>query len=135
MTDDLLQRAADAQKNAYAPYSNFAVGACLRGADGGLYAGCNVENRAYPNGTCAEAGAIAAMVLAGETRITEILVLGPDDAHLCTPCGGCRQRLQEFADADTPVSIHGPGGLLLSTTLGALLPYAFDYRKQSHVRQ
>jgi cytidine deaminase len=123
---DLLERATEARDNAYAPYSNFSVGACLRGAKGGLYAGCNVENSAYPCGTCAESGAIAAMVLAGESQIKEILVIGPDDEHLCTPCGGCRQRLHEFADAATPVYIHSPGGLQLSTTLGQLLPHSFE---------
>jgi len=129
MIQDLLERATEARNNAYAPYSQFSVGACLRGANGGLYAGCNVENSAYPSGSCAETGAIAAMVLAGEYRITEILVLGPDDEHLCAPCGGCRQRLQEFADAATPVHVYGPGGLLLSTTLGQLLPNSFVLRK------
>lgn len=125
MIQDLLERATEARNNAYAPYSKFSVGACLRGAKGGLHAGCNVENSAFPNGTCAETGAIAAMVLAGESRICELLVLGPDDEHLCAPCGGCRQRLHEFADAAMPVHIYGPGGLQLSTTLGQLMPYSF----------
>jgi len=125
MIKELLERATEARNNAYAPYSTFSVGACLLGVKGGLYAGCNVENSAYPNGTCAEAGAIAAMVLAGESRIKEILVLGPDDDNLCAPCGSCRQRLHEFADAATPVHIFGSAGLQLSTTLGQLLPYSF----------
>lgn len=128
MIQDMLERATEARNNAYAPYSKFSVGACLRGAMGGLFAGCNVENCAYPSGTCAETGAIAAMILAGESRISEILVLGPDDNHLCAPCGSCRQRLHEFADAATPVYIYGPGGLQLSTTLGQLLPYSFVLR-------
>lgn len=128
MIKDLLERATEARNNAYAPYSKFPVGTCLRGAKGGLFAGCNVENSAYPCGTCAETGAIAAMVLAGESRINEILVVGPDDEHLCAPCGSCRQRLHEFADAATPVHIYGPGGLQLSTTLGQLLPYSFEFR-------
>lgn len=124
MIDDMLARAVAAQANAYAPYSHFRVGACLRGEDGSLYAGCNVENSAYPNGQCAEAGALSALVLAGERRIAEILVVGPDDT-LCSPCGSCRQRLSELAAADTPVHLCGPAGVLMSTTLGELLPYAF----------
>ncbi len=126
MIQDLLERATEARNKAYAPYSRFSVGACLRGAKGGLFAGCNVENCAYPSGSCAETGAIAAMVLAGESRISEILVIGPDDEHLCAPCGSCRQRLHEFADAATPVYIYGPAGLQLNTTLGQLLPYSFE---------
>ncbi len=129
MIDDLLERALAAQANAYAPYSRFQVGACLRGSNGELYAGCNVENSAYPNGQCAEAGALSALVLAGERRIAEILVVGPD-ATLCTPCGSCRQRLSELAAAATPVHICGPSGVLLSTTLGELLPYPFGGAKQ-----
>jgi cytidine deaminase len=96
----------------------------VRGVGGGLYAGCNIENAAYPLGQCAEAGAIAAMLLDGETRIAEVVVLGPGEA-LCTPCGGCRQRLREFAGPAVPVHICGPAGVQLSTTLGALLPHAF----------
>ncbi len=125
MTDSLLNLALNARSQAYAPYSRFSVGASLRGAEGGMYAGCNVENGAYPNSQCAEAGAIAAMIVAGERRIAEVVIVGPEGT-LCTPCGSCRQRLHEFADADTPVHIGDSTGIQLSTTLGELLPFAFN---------
>lgn len=117
-----LARAAQAQ--AYAPYSRFQVGACVRTASGRLFAGCNVENAAYPQGQCAEAGAIAAMVAAGERRIVEVVVVGPGEA-LCTPCGGCRQRLNEFAAPKTPIHVCGSEGVRRTVTLGELLPYSF----------
>ncbi len=82
--------------------------------------GCNVENAAYPQGSCAEAGAIAAMALVGERRIAEILVIGDGEA-LCTPCGGCRQRIREFADPSTAIHIAGPEGVRASFTLGELV--------------
>jgi cytidine deaminase len=121
---ELFLAAKAAQANAYAPYSRFKVGAALRSQSGAIYSGCNVENAAYPQGTCAEAGAIAAMALAGKRRIVEILVIGDGEA-LCTPCGGCRQRIREFADAATPIHIAGPEGLRASFTLGELLPQSF----------
>ncbi|MCA1998960.1 MAG: cytidine deaminase, partial [Hyphomicrobiales bacterium] len=102
----LFEAAKAAQAQAYVPYSRFPVGAAIRADDGRVYAGVNVENAAYPLGTCAEAGAIAAMVLGGGRRIEAILVLGPGEA-LCTPCGGCRQRIREFAAPDCPVLIAG----------------------------
>ena len=122
--DALFEGARAAQAHAYAPYSRFRVGAALRDANGGIHAGCNVENAAYPIGTCAEAGAIAAMILAGETRIAEILVVG-DGAALVTPCGGCRQRIREFACADTPVHVAGPDGVRRTFRLEDLLPLSF----------
>jgi len=117
----LFAAAKAAQANAYAPYSRFKVGAALRAPDGAIYSGCNVENAAYPQGACAEAGAIAAMALAGKRRIAEILVVGDGEA-LCTPCGGCRQRIREFAAPDTPIHIAGPEGIRKSFTLDELLP-------------
>ena len=102
---ELFAAARAAQANAYAPYSRFQVGAALRTRNGAVYSGCNVENAAYPQGSCAEAGAIAAMALAGERRIAEILVVGDGDG-LCTPCGGCRQRIREFADNATTAATH-----------------------------
>ena len=124
----LAQRA---MANAHAPYSNFQVGAVVRGASGTLYAGCNVENAAYPEGCCAETAAIAAMVTAGENRLTEAAVIGAG-AELVTPCGGCRQRLREFADEQTPVHVCGPDGLRRTFTLGELLPNSFG---PGHVRR
>jgi cytidine deaminase len=121
---DIVAAARAAMKNAYAPYSRFKVGAAVRGESGRLYAGCNVENAAYPQGWCAEASAIAAMVMAGETRIVEAAVMGGGEAP-CTPCGGCRQKLHEFAGGDLPIHVCGPEGLRRTVTLGELLPLAF----------
>jgi cytidine deaminase len=122
--DDMIALARATQQKAYAPYSNFNVGACLRTEDGSLHAGANVENAAYPQGQCAEASAIGAMIAAGARKIAEVVVIGDGDG-LCTPCGGCRQRLNEFATPDTPVHICGPEGLRKTFTLGELLPGAF----------
>lgn len=126
MTDitDMLVAANAARANAHAPYSNFAVGACLRGKSGRLYAGCNVENAAYPQGQCAEQTAIGVMVAAGEKSIAAVLVVA-DGPELISPCGGCRQRLREFAGADTPVYLCNPDGLRRTLTLGELLPLSF----------
>ncbi len=121
---DIVAAARAAMKNAYAPYSHFKVGAAVRGESGQLYAGCNVENAAYPQGWCAEASAIAAMVMAGETRIVEVAVMGGGETP-CTPCGGCRQKLHEFAGGDLPIHVCGPEGLRRTVTLGELLPLAF----------
>ena len=124
MLDDMIVLARATKRKAYAPYSNFNVGACLRAEDGSLHAGANVENAAYPQGQCAEASAIGAMIAAGARKIVEVVVMGDGDG-LCTPCGGCRQRLNEFATPDTPVHICGPEGLRKTFTLGELLPGAF----------
>ena len=124
MLDDMIVLARATKQKAYTPYSNFNVGACLRAEDGSLHAGANVENVAYPEGQCAEASAIGAMIAAGARKIVEVVVMGDGDG-LCTPCGGCRQRLNEFATPDTPVHICGPEGLRKTFTLGELLPHAF----------
>jgi len=121
---DMLEMARAAMARAYAPYSRFPVGAVVRGESGALYAGCNVENAAFPLGSCAEASAISAMVMAGERRILEVLVIGKG-AALVSPCGGCRQRLHEFADDTTPVHICDSDGLRRTVTLGELLPLSF----------
>ena len=121
----LLQAAKDVRDRAYAPYSRFKVGAAIRGASGAVYQGCNVENVAYPEGTCAEAGAIAAMVAAGEKDIAAIAIAG-SAAEPCFPCGACRQRIREFADGATRVIVGGTlGSERIDTTLDALLPHAF----------
>jgi len=122
--DDLLTLARAMRDRAYAPYSTFHVGAALRAEDGTIHGGCNVENAAYPQGWCAEASAIAAMIGAGQRRIVEALVIGGGEA-LCTPCGGCRQKLREFAGDDLPIHVCGPEGLRRTLTLGALLPLSF----------
>ena len=121
---DLLEAALAARANAHAPYSGFKVGAAIRCPDGSVFAGCNVENVAYPQGTCAEAGAIAAMVAAGQRTIAEVLVVAAGPLTIA-PCGGCRQKLAEFAASETPVVLAGPDGERGRTTVGALLPGAF----------
>ncbi|MRG73113.1 cytidine deaminase [Alphaproteobacteria bacterium HT1-32] len=122
--DDLIQAAREAMAKSYSPYSGFQVGAAVRGESGAVYAGCNVENAAYPQGWCAEATAIAAMVMAGERQIREVCVIGPGDA-LVTPCGGCRQKIREFAGQETAIHICGPEGHRRSFTLAELLPESF----------
>jgi cytidine deaminase len=112
------------RENAHAPYSNFKVGAAIRGASGKVYGGCNVENVAYPEGTCAEAGAIAAMVAAGETKLTEVFVIAGAPMPV-PPCGGCRQKLAEFGANDVTVTMATTGGAEKMTTIGDLLPGAF----------
>ena len=120
----LLEAATKVREHAYAPYSHFKVGAAIRAASGRVYTGCNVENVAYPEGTCAEAGAIAAMVAAGETRIIEVLVIADSPAPV-PPCGGCRQKLAEFAAPETQVTLATTDGKTQLTTVAALLPGSF----------
>jgi len=127
-TDDLLQAALAARTHAHAPYSGFKVGAALRATDGSIHAGCNVENAAFPQGQCAEATAIGVMIAGGATRIAEILVVA-DGPETVSPCGGCRQRLVEFADPATPVHLAGPEGVRVTVSLGELLPRAFGWRQ------
>jgi cytidine deaminase len=122
--DELFDAARKAQGQAYAPYSRFRVGAAIRGASGRIHAGCNVENAAYPVGTCAEAGALAAMLLAGDRAIAEILVFA-EGPEFCTPCGACRQRLREFGAATMAIHVAGPEGVRARFTLAELLPHAF----------
>jgi len=121
---DLLKAARQVRERAYAPYSNFKVGAAIRGASGQIYQGCNVENVAYPEGTCAEAGAIAAMIAAGETQLTAVCVIADSPAPT-PPCGGCRQKLAEFGAPATPVLLASVAGALDQTSIGELLPGRF----------
>jgi cytidine deaminase len=120
----LFDHAVAALEKAYAPYSGYAVGAAVQDENGRVHAGCNVENAAYPVGTCAEAGAIAAMAAAGGRRIAAILVVA-GGGELVTPCGACRQRIREFGIDRTPVHLADPGGIRRTITLGELLPLAF----------
>ena len=113
------------RENAHAPYSNFKVGAAIKTASGTVYQGCNVENVAYPEGICAEAGAIAAMCAAGERAIAEVYVIAGSDEPV-PPCGGCRQKIAEFAGGDVVVTRATVGGKELAMTVGELLPGAFD---------
>ena len=120
----LLEAARDARKKAYAPYSRFLVGAAILDDQGKLHKGCNVENAAYPQGTCAEAGAIAAMILAEGRQIKAIAVVG-ESADPVTPCGGCRQKIREFAAPTTPILIGDLKVLRLRQTLVELFPHSF----------
>jgi cytidine deaminase len=122
----LHKAASDARKKSYSPYSNFKVGAALLGADGNIYAAANVENAAYPQSQCAEASAIGVMVAAGCTEIKEVLVLaeapGPDPV---SPCGGCRQRLNEFAAPEVVIHMANEQGVQGTIKMGELLPHSF----------
>jgi cytidine deaminase len=120
----LIDAARCAREQAYAPYSRFAVGAALLDEQGRIHAGCNVENAAYPQGLCAEAVALGHLVLAGGTRVLAAVVAG-DAAQPLTPCGGCRQKLREFAAADAPVWSADSQGVTARHTLGELLPASF----------
>lgn len=120
----LLAAARAARERAYAPYSRFQVGAALLDEQGRIHPGCNVENAAYPQGVCAEAGALSALVLAGGRRVVAAVVVGEGDEP-CTPCGGCRQKLREFAAPDTPVLVADASGLRRRYTLAQLLPDSF----------
>jgi cytidine deaminase len=124
LIEDMHSLAKTYRSRAYAPYSKFLVGAVVKGVNGKLYGGCNVENAAYPVGNCAEASAIAAMVGDGETRIVEALVMGPE-GQICTPCGACRQRLREFAGPDLKIHLADSSGVKKTITLGELLPMSF----------
>ncbi len=121
----LKQAAMKVRENAHAPYSKFKVGAAVRTRSGAIYAGCNVENVSYPEGTCAEAGAIAAMVAAGETELDEVYVVA-DSPMPVSPCGGCRQRLAEFGAGHVPVIMGTLDGQEQVMTLAELLPGAFN---------
>jgi cytidine deaminase len=128
MNEDLIEAAKSARNNAHAPYSKFYVGAAIRTPSGAIFAGCNVENVAYPEGTCAEAGAIAAMCLAGEYEITEVAVASGGDEP-SSPCGGCRQKISEFAKGNVLVTMVAAGGSRKTTTVAGLLPGAFDLER------
>jgi homotetrameric cytidine deaminase len=121
---ELLRLAREAAGRAYAPYSNFPVGAAVRTDDGRRYAGANVENAAYPQGQCAEASALGAMVAGGGGRVVEVVVAAPSEQE-CAPCGGCRQRLREFASADTPIHLADLERVRRTTSLAELLPLSF----------
>jgi cytidine deaminase len=122
--DAMLGAACAAREKAYAPYSKFSVGAAVLDEHGNIHAGCNVENAAYPQGVCAEAGALSAMVMGGGRKAVAVLVVGVADSPV-TPCGGCRQKLREFAAPDTPILIANLQGVLLKMTLDQLLPHSF----------
>lgn len=121
---ELLSAARRAQTQAYAPYSHFQVGAAVLDEHGHIHAGCNVENAAYPQSTCAEAGALAAMVLAGGRKAQAVFVVGTGGTWI-TPCGGCRQKLREFGAPDLPIHTASPDAIGPTYTLAQLLPESF----------
>jgi cytidine deaminase len=126
--DDLFSAASAARAKAYAPYSKFSVGAAILSADGTIHAGCNIENAAYPEGTCAEAGAIAHMIMGDVTGLVEVAVVGgPQGGReiLCPPCGGCRQKLREFGGLTAKVHLRDAAGLVKTLTVEDLLPVSF----------
>ena len=120
----LLHASLAARAHAYAPYSRFAVGAAVLDEQGRIHAGCNVENSAYPQGWCAEATALGAMVMAGGRRAEAVLVSGPGPT-IITPCGGCRQKLREFGEDELLIIAADPGGIRQHWTLAQLLPASF----------
>lgn len=120
----LFEAAVTVQQKSYSPYSHYKVGAAVLSDTGRIYAACNVENAAFPVATCAEAGAISAMVSAGDVRIVAVLTVCEGD-DLGTPCGGCRQRIREFASLDTPVYAADPHGVRATFTVDDLLPHSF----------
>ena len=122
---DLIEAAKAARARSHAPYSKFLVGAAMRDEQGRVFAGCNIENASYPQGWCAEPSAISALIMGGGMRITEVAVIGNGD-ELCTPCGGCRQKIREFARGDAKIHCCTEDGeLIRSFTLDELLPYSF----------
>ncbi|MDY8108461.1 cytidine deaminase [Fulvimarina sp. 2208YS6-2-32] len=126
MADDLFAKARSAMRRAHAPYSKFPVGAALRTTDGRIYAGCNVESVSFPEGWCAETTAIAHLVMDGGGRIAELAVVA-EKLALCSPCGGCRQRIAEFASPETRIHLCDlQDGVRRTVTMGELLPLAFE---------
>jgi cytidine deaminase len=122
---DLVEAAIAARAKAHVPYSKFYVGAAMRDEQGRVFSGCNIENAAYPQGWCAEPSAISHLIIGGGKQITEVVVMGNGDT-LCTPCGGCRQKIREFANGDVKIHCCTEEGKLIRTfTLEELLPFSF----------
>lgn len=128
--EQLIEAAKEVRQNAHAPYSNYFVGAAIIDDRGDIHTGCNVENAAYPEGICAEANAIGAMVAAGGKKISVIAAVGGSDAlEFCTPCGGCRQSIFEFSDKHTRVILINEEGKIQKYSIDELLPLAFGLRQ------
>ena len=128
--EQLIEAAKKARQNAYAPYSNYFVGAAIVDDRGDVHTGCNVENAAYPEGNCAETNAIGAMIAAGGKRISVIAAVGGgDDLEFCTPCGGCRQSILEFSDENTRIILINEEGEIQKYRIDELLPLAFRLRQ------
>ena len=124
MSHDLFDAARAAMAFAHAPYSKFPVGAAIRAEDGKIYAGANVENLSFPQGWCAEPTAISHMIMAGNKKIVEMAVIA-EKLPLCPPCGGCRQKIAEFATAKTPIYLCDETGVKKTMTMEELLPHGF----------
>ena len=122
--ENLFNAAKKVRENAHVPYSNFKVGAAFLTEDGSIISGCNVENAAYPQTQCAEASAIGSLISRGYKKINEIVVIG-SGSLLCSPCGGCRQRIREFASLDVKIHMCNEEGHMKTSTLGDLLPDSF----------
>jgi|TARA_B100001750_G_C14922497_1_gene310061 cytidine deaminase len=122
--EKLFNAAKMVRDNAHVPYSNFKVGAAFLTEDDSIVSGCNVENAAYPQSQCAEASAIGNLVSQGFSKIKEVVVIG-SGSLLCSPCGGCRQRLREFASLETQIHMCNSDGHLKTSTLKELLPDSF----------
>ncbi|TWF52923.1 cytidine deaminase [Neorhizobium alkalisoli] len=125
MSHELFEAARDAMSKAHAPYSKFPVGVAIRAEDGKVYLGANIENLSFPQGWCAEPTAIGAMIMGGAKKIVELAVIA-EKLPLCTPCGGCRQKISEFASADTRIHLCDDLGVQKTVTMAELLPYAFE---------
>lgn len=124
MSHDLFEAARDAMSKAYAPYSKFPVGAAIRADDGKVYVGANIENLSFPQGWCAEPTAIGNMVMGGGRKIVELAVIA-EKLALCPPCGGCRQKIAEFAGPETRVYLCDEVGVQKTMTMEELLPFSF----------
>ncbi len=121
---ELYRKATTIMDKAYAPYSKFKVGAAILDSSGNFHVGCNIENAAYPIGNCAEASAISAMIASDGKEIKAIAVTGYGEL-LCTPCGGCRQRIREFSALNIPIIIGNEVEIKKIFTLDELLPSSF----------
>ena len=125
MSRDLFEAARAAMALAHVPYSKFPVGAAIRAEDGKIYAGANIENVSFPQGWCAEPTAISQMIMGGAKRIVEMAVIA-EKLPLCPPCGGCRQKIAEFATAATPIYLCDETGVKKTVTMAEMLPHAFE---------
>ncbi len=124
MAHDLFEAARDAMQFAHAPYSRFPVGAAIRADDGKIYTGANIENLSFPQGWCAEPTAIGCMIMGGGKKIVEMAVIA-EKLALCPPCGGCRQKISEFASASTKIYLCDEIGVQKTMTMDELLPLSF----------
>ena len=125
MSHELFEAAREAMTKSYAPYSKFPVGVAIRADDGKVYLGANIENLSFPQGWCAEPTAIGAMIMGGARKIVELAVIA-EKLPLCTPCGGCRQKISEFASGGTRIYLCDEAGVQKTVTMAELLPYAFE---------